>query len=238
MDTALSAGDVAARTGVSVPTVRRAAARLGFHDQRTPGGHRRFSPVDAHLLALHLGVTPTVDELRPAEVKVLAALSRRPTGLRSLRAVSRAAHLSPTTAGSAIQSLTNRGLVTASTETVAEGSARDLTVYRLVLSPQWSRIAAVVSQTVPPHVEETPTPPPTVVPQRLWHHFWNIEPSRLRLPADDHFVARRLLLSDDPVAWAWAAQHLSAAAIASVRTSRGVDGPTGALLDNLGKSPT
>lgn len=238
MDTALTTGEVAARTGVSVPTVRRAAAHLGLFGQRTRGGHRRFSPDDAHLLAVYLGVTPTLDGFRRPEVKVLAALSRRPTGFRSLRAVSRAARLSPTTAGSAIQSLTSRGLVTAATETVAEGSARDLTVYRLVLSPEWSKIAPVVSQTVPPLFDEASTPPATVVPQRLWHHFWNVVPSQLRLPADDQFVARRLLLSEDPVAWAWAAQHMSAAAIASARNSRGVDGPTGAMLDNLVGSAT
>lgn len=238
MDTTLTAGEVAARTGVSVPTVRRAADHLGLLDQRTQGGHRRFSQDSAHLLTVHLGVTPALDGFTPPEVKVLAALSRRPTGLRSLRAVSRASRLSPTTAGAAIQSLMNRGLVTAATESVAEGSARELTVYRLVLSAQWSHIAPVVSQTVPPLIDEERLTPATVVPQRLWHHFWNVEPSRLRLPADEQFVARRLLLSNDPVAWAWAAQHLSAAAIASTRNSRGVDGPTGAMLDNLIRSAT
>lgn len=238
VDTALAAGEIAARTGVSVPTVRRAAAHLGLRNQRTQGGHRRFSPDDAHLLTVHLGVTPALDGFTPSEVKVLAAVSRRPAGFRSLRAVSRATHLSPTTVGTAIQSLANRGLVTAAIETVAEGSARELTVYRLVHSSQWSHIAPVVSQTVPPLIDEPPPPPATAVPQRLWHHFWNVEPSQLRLPADDRFVARRLLLSEDPVAWAWAAQHLSAAAIASTRNSRGVDGPTGAMLDNLVRSAT
>lgn len=234
----MTTGEVAARTGVSVPTVRRAAAHLGLLDQRTQGGHRRFSPEHARILAVHLGVTPALDGFRPPEVKVLAALSRRPAGFRSLRAVARASRLSPTTVGAAMRSLTSRGLVTATTETVAEESARELTVYRLVPSPQWSQIASVVSQTIPPLVDEASPPPTTVVPQRLWHHFWNVEPSRLRLPSDDQFVARRLLLSDDPVAWAWAAQHLSAAAIASVRNSRGVDGPTGAMLDNLVGSAT
>ncbi len=238
MDTALTAGDVAAQTGVSVPTVRRAAVHLGLRDQRTHGGHRRFSPDDARQLTAHLGVTPAVDGFTPSEVKVLAALSRRPTGLRSLRAVARATRLSPTTAGAAIQSLASRDLVTANTETVAEGSARELTVYRLVQSPQWSHIAPVVSRTVPPLFNEALLAPATAVPQRLWHHFWNVEPSQLRLPADEQFVARRLLLSEDPVAWAWAAQHLSAAAIAATRNSRGVDGPTGALIDNLVRSAT
>lgn len=238
MDTALTASEVAVRTGVSVPTVRRAAARLGLVDQRTPGGHRRFSPEDADLLAGHLGVTPALEGFRPSEVKVLAALSRRPTGFRSLRAVSRAARVSPTTAASTVQSLTNRGLVTATDETVAEGSARQRTVYRLALSPEWSRIAAVVSQTLPTASDETPTLGTTSVPQRLWHHFWNVEPSQLRLPADEQFVARRLLLSDDPVAWAWAARHVSAAAITSARNARGVDGPTGTMLDNLAGAAT
>lgn len=238
MDTALSAGEVAKRTGVSVPTVRRAAAHLGLLDQRTPGGHRRFSPEDAHILEGHLGVTPTLDGFSSSEVKVLAALARRPIGLRSLRAVGRAAHVSPTATARAVQSLTNRGLVAGTRETVAEGSARERTVYRLVVSPEWSRIAAVVSQTDPPLCDEEPTRDTTVVPQRLWHHFWNVEPSQLRLPADEQFVAQRLLLSDDPVAWAWAAQHMSPAAIASARYARGVDDSLGALLDNLAGAAT
>lgn len=182
-------------------------------------------------------MTPALSDFTPHEVRVLAAFARHPLGFRSLRAVARAARISPSTAGAAVESLIRHGLVQAFTETVAEGSARDLTVYRLLPSSEWSRIAPVVSQTVPP-ISEHESSLASKVPARLWHHFWNVEPSRLRLPEDEQFVARRLLLSQDPIAWAWAAQNLSAAAIASTRHTRGVDGPTRAMIENLLSTPT
>jgi len=177
-------------------------------------------------------MTPAIDGFAPHEVKILAAFARQPVGFRSLRAVSRAARVSPTTATAAVASLTERGFVRATIETVAEGSARNLVVYRLQPSVEWSRIAPVVSQTVPPLAANAPASG-SKVPQRFWHHFWNVEPSRLRLPDDERFVARRLLLSQDPIAWAWVARNLSATAIGSTRHVRGVDGPTGAMIDNL-----
>ncbi|HPU39117.1 MAG TPA: MarR family transcriptional regulator [Microthrixaceae bacterium] len=234
MDTLLSTGALADQLGVSVPTVRRTASVLGLPDRRTGGGHRRFSPTDSKLLAERLGTTPTVVGFSSTEVKVLAAVARHPIGLRSMRAIGRAAHVSPTTAESAVRSLVARGLVRSTTETVAEGSARDLVVYRLKLGPGWSKVASLISQAVPPlTMQPTDNASASRVPQRFWHHFWNVDPGQLRLPDDGDFVARRLLLSSDPTAWAWAAQHLAPRSIQAARHARGVDGPTGAMIDNL-----
>ncbi len=232
MDTTLASGEVARQLGVSAPTLRRAAARLGIFHKHIPGQHRRFNDREVRLLVGELGVTPTISGFTPQEVKVLAAFARHPLGFRSIRAVARSAQISPTTASGVVEALVKRGFVSASVETVAEGSARDLIVYRLKLSPEWSRIASVVSQTVP-RVTRDRVPSEPRVPQRLWHHFWNVEPSRLRLPDDGEFIARRLLLSQDPIAWAWASRNLSAEAIASTRNVRGVDGATRAMIDNL-----
>lgn len=232
MDSTLTAGEVAKWIGVSVPTLRRAADQLGLFDRRHLGEHRRFSDRDVSLLVGQLGLTPTLSGFTQHEVKVLAALARRPIGFRSIRAVGRAARISPTTAGRVIESLKSRGFVDVSVETVAEGSASDLTIYRLKPSPQWSRIASVVSQTVP-RLAGRETQPTSKVPRYLWHHFWNVEPSRLRLPDDGEFIARRLLLSQDPIAWAWATRNLSAEAITSVRSVRGVDKRTRSMIDNL-----
>ncbi|HTN99580.1 MAG TPA: hypothetical protein VL068_02795 [Microthrixaceae bacterium] len=232
MDTVLTSGEVASELGVSAPTLRRSAARLGLFDQRRRGQHRLFSANDVQKLIDDLGKTPEVRDFTPYEVMALAAFARRPIGFRSIRAVARSARIAPTTASGVIKALVQRGFVRASTETVAEGSARDITVYRLQPSAKWAKIASVVSQTVPPRTEDL-TPPPSKVPPKLWHHFWNVEPSRLSLPDDEQFIARRLLLSQDPIAWAWAAQNLSPAAVSSTRYTRGIDGPTCAMIDNL-----
>lgn len=225
-------GEVADLLGVSVPTVRRTALQLGLVDERTRGGHRRFAPGEVQLLVGRLGITPRLGGFTPHEVKVLAAFARQPVGFRSARAAARASRVSPTTAIAAIDTLCRRGLIRAEVETVAEGTARDVTVYRLNPGTEWSKIASTVSQTVPPNTLEAPAPP-SRVPRHFWHLFWNVEPSRLRLPAQERFVANRMLLSHDPTAWAWAAQNLSEPAIRSVRHSRGVDGPTGAMIDNI-----
>ena len=107
-------GDVAETAGVSVPTVRRAAARLGLTDHRTPGGHRRFTDSDVQRIIDHLGVTPRIDGYTSSEIRVLAVLSKRPSGVRSARSIARASGQSPTAVGAAMDRLARRGLVRSS----------------------------------------------------------------------------------------------------------------------------
>lgn len=237
MDTTLGIGEVAESLGVSVPTIRRTADELGLTPHRTDGGHRRFTRSDVDRLIEHLGITPSVDGLSSSEVKVLAALSQRPMGLRSLRAVARAAKVSPTTAQRATARLAEHGLIRAETEIVAEGVAREVVVYRLAPGPEWSRIASQVMRTVVPvdqrQSDGNESRRPSKVPRRFWHHFWNVDPSLLRLPKDGRFIAKRMLLSTEPAAWGWAARNLDEAAIRSVLGAREVDPPRAALIENL-----
>ena len=75
-------------------------------------------------------------------------------------------------------------------------------------------------------------PPPTRVPHRFWHHFWNADPRNLVLPGDAHYVADRLILSSDPEAWGWALDNLPVESLAKVAGSRGADPRSRAMIQN------
>ena len=106
-----SAVSVAREVGTNVPRLLRAVDRLGLSPERTRGGTLRLASDDVAALAQELGVVVPVADLRRSQVQVLAALARAPLGLRSGRAVARAAGLSPTAAMRALRDLIDLDLV-------------------------------------------------------------------------------------------------------------------------------
>jgi hypothetical protein len=53
------------------------------------------------------------------------------------------------------------------------------------------------------------------LPARFEYLFWNSDVGELDVKRDGHYIASRLLMSDDVAAWGWAARHLSADDLAS-----------------------
>ncbi|MGH8926571.1 MAG: hypothetical protein ACRDWA_18395 [Acidimicrobiia bacterium] len=101
MDSGLTTGKVAAALATTRSRIHRAVAAGVVRPARTRGGHLRFTARDVAVLERRLGRSPRVAELSREKVRVLAALGRRPFGLRSVRAVARAAGISPTVASRA-----------------------------------------------------------------------------------------------------------------------------------------
>lgn len=220
MDTRLwSSGEVADLLATSAPAVRRAAASAGIAASLTPGGHRRFTTGQVSQITSRLGIVPRVDGLSRVEVQVLTAVARHPFGLASIRAVARAAAVSPTAAARAASSLVRHGYVRRDAVTVVDrGAARPGTRWRLVLGEPWFTVAALVSATVLP--TSRPGPRPTRVPRRFWHLFWNAEPAALTVDADGGFIATRLILGPDLAARSWALGQLPAAALGRAAGNR------------------
>lgn len=231
MDT-YSLSGVAQSLGTSAPRLSRAIRDLGIVPTRH-GSERRLTAAQYDALRARLGYAPQIAGLTREELFVLAALNLHPLGLRSTRAVARAASVSPTTASRAVTHLESRGLVSTTTERVIEGEARDVTVTRIASrSDDWIAIAPDVRRVVLPE-RRAPRTHAKAVPQRLWHHFWNAEPAKLRLPADADYIAARLLRSDDPQALSWAASHLDETSIAKVAQLRGVDERRRSMIRHL-----
>jgi len=226
-----SLGSVAELLHTSVPRVRRSVDALGITPQRGPRG-LVLTEAQVSTIRGRLGVAPRVDGLTREDLFVLAALNRRPLGLRSVRAIARASSVSPTTAGKVVSRLMGMGLVVARPVRVLEGVVVDVTVFEVARSSaRWLSIAREVRRVVLPLM---PKPrPATRVPKRLWHLFWNGEPARIRLPADEDYVASRLLLSDDPQAIAWGATRLRPRAISQAAGLRGLSSRERSTLQHL-----
>ena len=169
--------------------------------------------------------------LSRTETLVAAALSRRPLGLRSVRAVARAGAVSPAGARRALSRLERAGLVVHERRRFVEGPVVTGDLWRDdVTSPRWSELAPLLGSVV---FAVRPAPPAAGVPRRLAHLFWNADVSRLDPVDDGPYLAARLLLSGDPQALAWAATNLSASALRSVVGLRGVSPDRRALAENL-----
>ena len=215
-----------------MPRLSRAIRDLGIVPTQA-GKERQLNASQFAALRKRLGCAPPIDGLTREERFVLAALNLHPLGMRSIRAVARSASVSPTTASRAVAHLLAKGLATAGTERVVEGAAVDATVLRVARgSTDWIEIAPAVRTVVLPSRHEQRTPP-KAVPQRLWHHFWNAEPSKVRLPFDSDYVAARLLRSDDPQALSWAASNLDAISIGKVARLRGLDDKRRSMIRHL-----
>jgi hypothetical protein len=234
MDTPLGSGKVALILGTTRSRLHRAVAAGVVSPTRTSGGHLRFEPGDVEVLARRLGVVPRIAGLNREDVLVLAALARRPLGLRSARAVGRVAGVSPTAAGQTLIRLERAGLVRRRRRRVVRGAVTDLGIWEAnVGDPRWPELAPVLGRVVLPTHDERPADRPASVPAWLRHLFWNADVSRLEVDRDAAFIAGRILSSDDAQAHAWAAATLPAGALERAAVIRGIEPRRAALARNL-----
>jgi len=169
--------------------------------------------------------------LSPAGMGVLAALSRRPRGLRGVSAVAFVTGLAPTDVASALGDLEDRGLVAIDTETgVPPGAAPDRAVWRLVAGDAWFSVADAARTVELP--EFPPAPMPERLPERFAKLFWWGDPALIELPRDAAFVAEHLLTYHDIDAWAWALETLPAEALDRVADKEGIPAPVKAMIRN------
>ena len=200
---------------------------------RTPGGHVRLDAGDLQRLTVELGSFPAVEGLRREDVHALAALSRRPFGLTSARALARAAGTSPTAAGASLRRLRAAGYVEQETHSVVEGRVRDVSTWRVRwTSPQWVEAAPTIARVVLP--ASPPGRPARHLPRRFAHLFWDVpHPDRIDVRRQGPTVAYRMLTSNDPQALAWAAGTLSRSDLRKAVRLRGVDDRTRVMVENL-----
>ena len=225
--TPLTSGQVARELSTTVPRVLRAVRGGGIPTVRR-GNRFLFDAAGVQALRGRLGAAPAIPDLTREDVLVLAALGRRPLGLRSARAVARASGVSPTTAGRSLRRLAERGYVARETVRVAEGAARDLTIWTVRWAePAWLRVAGMVGQTaLPTGAAASPRPAGASkrgLPPQLGHLFWNEDVQGLDLDRHGGLVADRILRSEDPEAHAWMLRQLAPEAILKATRTRDLD---------------
>jgi hypothetical protein len=233
MDTySLAAAARALRT--SAPRVRRAIDRLGMLAERADSGVFRLTQSQVDELGSVLGVTPPVPDLSPTEARVLAALSRSPRGVASVREAARRAGTSPTGTARALTRLASLGFVMLTHATLARGRATEATVYQVPFaSPRWLALAPVIAQVqLPVGLERARA---TRVPPHLLHLFWNVAPAQLDVASSAPFIARRLISSFDPDGLAWGSRNLPASAWQHAAATRGLEPAKKALARNLAR---
>lgn len=220
--------------GATPPRVRRAVDRLGLRVRRAASGAFELTGRQLAELADYLGVVPSAGGLTRIETQVLAALSRSPRGLASVRAVARRAGVSPTAAGRAIDVLSRQGLVVETDVMLAQGRAERAHLYRAeVGSRAWALLAPQLARVILP---VRSAPPVRRVPASLLHLFWNTAPAQLDVTTSAPYIARRLISSNDPDGLAWGAVNLPAEAWEHAAMTRGLDPATRALARNLARS--
>jgi hypothetical protein len=231
MDT-YSLAAAARALGTSAPRVRRAVDRLGMPVKRAASGVFQLTSRQVDDLARELGVTPSVPGLSRVDIRVLAALSRSPRGVASVREAGRRAGVTPTATARALARLTSDGLVMRTPMMLARGRAAETTVYRLRFgSPQWLALAPVIAQVhMPARAERAHA---TRVPPHLLHLFWNVAPAQLDIASSAPFIARRLITSFDPDGLAWGTVNLPASAWEHAAAARGLEPAQRALARNL-----
>lgn len=230
MDRSLTTGDVARVLGTTGPRVIRAADRL-FPTKHAPGVHRRFTNDEVVALAAELGAVPFTSHPREDHLLVLAALSHRPLGLRSARAVAAVAGMSPTTASRTLTRLQAQGIVYRSQTWVIERRPQRIEPWRVDFSSEaWWRIAQHVSRVVLPAPAGAQRS--TTVPRRFWHHFWNVDPAELSVERDGKYIAGRILQSEDPEAIAWMASAIAPDDLRAASGLRSLDPSRRVLAEN------
>jgi len=219
----------------SAPRVRRAIDRLGMPVERTDSGVFRLTQSQVDELASVLGITPSVPALSPTESRVLAALSRSPRGVASVREAARRAGASPTATARAIASLTSAGLMMQTHAMLARGRASEATVYQVPFaSPRWLALAPAIAHVqLPARLERARA---TRVPPHLLHLFWNVAPTQLDVAGSAPFIARRLITSFDPDGLAWGSRNLPASAWEHAAATRGLEPAKRALAHNLARN--
>ncbi len=220
--------------GTTRSRVHRAVAAWVVHPARTEGGHLRFTAADLAVLQRRLGSVPRIAGLRREEVLLMAALVRRPFGLRSARAVARAAGVSPTTATRGLGRLQRMGLVRRGGRRVVLGKATDVDVWNVNLADRrWRRLGPAVASVVFPESLAREDEDGRTVPVWLGHLFWNADVRQLDVERDGAYIAARVLASDDAQAHAWASVTLSPAAFLKAASIRGLEPRRVALARNL-----
>lgn len=234
MDTySLTAAARALRT--SAPRVRRAIDRLDMLVERTSSGVFRLTQNQVDELSSVLGVTPSVHDFSPTEARVLAALSRSPRGVASVREAARRAGTSPTATARALANLESVGLISQTHAMLARGRATESTVYGVPFaSPRWLTLAPAIAQVKLPI--RAARAHATKVPPHLLHLFWNVAPAQLDVASSAPFIARRLITSFDPDGLAWGSQNLPASAWEHAAATRGLEPAKRALAHNLARN--
>lgn len=236
MDTMLTTGRLAERLGTTRSRVHRAVAQGIVRPRTTSGGHLRFTRADVALLERRLGYAPVVAGLSREAVLVAAVLLGRPFGLRSARAVARAAGISPTTASQALRRLEQLALVRRRRRRVLLGSPRDIEVWEIdVRNRRWDSLAPVLDDAVIPETSQ-PMRGHRRVPIWLRHLFWNTDVRLLDVEKDAAYIAGRILASDDVQAHAWAAATLPAEAFLQAARMRAVSARRVALARHLAEA--
>jgi DNA-binding Lrp family transcriptional regulator len=221
--------------GTSAPRVRRAIDRLGMQVERSDSGVHRLTQSQVGELASVLGVAPSVPDLSPTEARVLAALSRSPRGVASVREAARRAGASPTATARALTSLASAGLVMQTHAMLARGRATEATVYQIPFSSaRWLALASMIAHVRLPTRRERARA--TRVPPHLLHLFWNVAPAQLDVGASAPFIARRLITSFDPDGLAWGSRNLPASAWEHAAATRGLEPAKQALAHNLARN--
>jgi DNA-binding Lrp family transcriptional regulator len=220
--------------GTSAPRVRRAVDRLGMPVERAASGAFRLTSSQVDDLARELGGAPPVPGLSRVEVRVLAALSRSPRGVASVREAARRAEVSPTATARALARLSSEGLIARTPMMVARGRAGEATVYRVRFGSRgWLALAPVIARV---RVQARPGGAHVKrVPPHLLHLFWNAAPAQLDVATSGPFIARRLITSFDPDGLAWGAVNLPASAWEHAAAARGLEPARRALADNLAR---
>jgi predicted transcriptional regulator len=219
----------------TVPRVRRAVDRLGIQAGRSSSGAFLLTQSQVDELASVLGVMPSVPGLSQTEARVLAALSRSPRGVASVREAARRAGTSPTATARALDRLTSGGLIMQTHAMLARGRATEATVYEVPFaSPQWLALAPAIARVrLPVGLERARA---TRVPPHLLHLFWNVAPAQLDVASSAPFIARRLITSFDPDGLAWGSQNLPASAWEHAVATRGLEPAKRALAHNLARN--
>ena len=219
----------------SAPRVRRAMDRLGMLAERANSGVFRLTQSQVDELGSVLGVTPPVPDLSPTEARVLAALSRSPRGVASVREAARRAGTSPTATARALARLAALGLIVQTHMTLARGRATEATVYQVPFaSPKWLALAPAIAQVqLAAGLERTHA---TRVPPHLLHLFWNVAPAQLDVASSAPFIARRLISSFDPDGLAWGSRNLPASAWEHAAATRALEPAKRALALNLARN--
>lgn len=234
-----TAPELAADLGVSLPRVHRLLDDEGVPPTRGRGHQREVDSAIGERLERRVGAVPVrAPGLSRTDMMVLAAVSRAALGLESVRAVSRAARVSPTAAGKSLKQLEERGLVKQVRRRLVQGRPRTVSLWQASSKVmRTTDIAHAVSKVrLPDSKRRGVTARASKVPPRFHHLFWSGNPQHLDLKKDSDFVAVRLMNADDPDAWTWALANLPKSSIRKAAKMRGVTPPRRALISNLAKS--
>ncbi|MHB8293642.1 MAG: hypothetical protein ACYDH5_03260 [Acidimicrobiales bacterium] len=170
------------------------------------------------------------------EDRVLVALSCAPLGLSSIRAVARAASVSPTSASRALGVLGRRGWVSNEVKTLPGARAHDVTLWRVDFGhPEWPSMLERIAAARPFTRRVVPLPPGTqdALPSRFAHLFWNAPVGELSVSKHSDYIAHRALVADDPGLLTWAIAALPPRAWETAARIRGTDAEHRSLAVNL-----